>query len=116
MAGLLKIGFLNVEGLRKKVGNKDFLDLLGDHDVFRSAELCRIWSLWGKDQKVAWKEKAKFSRNLGGLVDYVREGLDNRVTKMSTNMKAIIWLGVRKKRNLQKEICMGFVYSASETL
>jgi hypothetical protein len=35
---------------------------------------------------------------------------------MSTNMKAIIWLGVRKKRNLQKEICMGFVYSASETL
>jgi hypothetical protein len=29
-------------------------------------------------------------------------------------MKAIIWLGVRKKRNLQ--ICMGFVYSASETL
>jgi hypothetical protein len=42
VAGLLKIGFLNVEGLRKKVGNKDFFDLLGDHDVFRSAELCRI--------------------------------------------------------------------------
>jgi hypothetical protein len=38
VAGLLKMGFLNIEGLRSKLGSSDFLNLLRAHDIFGIAE------------------------------------------------------------------------------
>jgi hypothetical protein len=38
VGGPLKIGFLNIEGLKNKLGNNDFLALLEAHDIFGIAE------------------------------------------------------------------------------
>jgi hypothetical protein len=38
VAGLLKIGFWNVEGLRSKIGSKDFVHVLSEHDTFGITE------------------------------------------------------------------------------
>jgi hypothetical protein len=53
--------------------------------------------------------------NPRGLVVYSREGISKRVTEIVTNMKEIIWVGVRKKRHSKIEICIGFVYNAPQT-
>ena len=37
-AGTLRIGFINIEGLKNKFQHKDFLDLLKINDVFGIAE------------------------------------------------------------------------------
>jgi hypothetical protein len=46
---------------------------------------------------------------------YIRDGISNRDTKILTSMKEIIWLGVKKKRNSQVEIFMGFVYNSPQS-
>jgi hypothetical protein len=33
VAGTLKIGFFNIEGLRNKLGDTDFLNLLGSQEI-----------------------------------------------------------------------------------
>jgi hypothetical protein len=38
VAGLLKIGFWNVEGLRSKIGSKDFVHVLSEHNTFGITE------------------------------------------------------------------------------
>jgi hypothetical protein len=38
VAGPLKTGFLNTEGLKNTLGNNDFLALLAAHDIFGIAE------------------------------------------------------------------------------
>jgi hypothetical protein len=57
----------------------------------------------------------KFGRNPGRLVVHIREGISKRVAEIVMNMKEIIWVGVSKERNSKKEICMGFIYNASQT-
>jgi hypothetical protein len=38
VAGSLEIGLKNIEGLKRKINNKDFLDLLKANDIFGLAE------------------------------------------------------------------------------
>jgi hypothetical protein len=38
VAGLLRVGLLNLEGLRNKLVSKDFFDPLGYHAIFGTAE------------------------------------------------------------------------------
>lgn len=37
-ASSLRIRFLNIEGLRKKAGSKDFFDVLAAYNIFSTAE------------------------------------------------------------------------------
>jgi hypothetical protein len=46
---------------------------------------------------------AKFSRNPGGIVVYIGEGISKRVTEITTNMKEVLWVCVIKKRNSKVE-------------
>jgi hypothetical protein len=56
VAGPQKIGFLNIEGLKNKLGNNDFLALLAACDIFGIAEI--------------WAGFDKF--DVGGCISYVK--------------------------------------------
>jgi hypothetical protein len=118
VASQFKVGFWNVEGLKSKVGSKDFLDVLCYHDIFGIAESwagLEVYEIKGFNSYSKGRSKvAKFGRNPGGLVVYIREGISKRVTEIVTNMKEIS-VGVRKKRTSKTEMCKGLVYNAPQT-
>jgi hypothetical protein len=119
VAGQFKIRFWIVEGLRSKVGSKEFLDVLWDHDIFGTAESwagLEVYEINGFISYSKGRTKVmRFGRNPGGLVVYIRQGISKRVTEIATNMEEIVWVGVSKNRNIKTEICIGFIYNAPQT-
>jgi hypothetical protein len=51
---------------------------------------------------------AKFSRNPGGLIVYIKDSINNRVKEIQTTVKEIIWIGLKAKTNSDVVLCMGF--------
>jgi hypothetical protein len=90
---------------------------LRDHDLFGTAESWAGFEDFGINGYISYSKgrskTAKFGRNQGGLVIYIREGINDMVTEISTNTKE---LSVTKKRNLQAEKCMGYVYNAPQNI
>jgi hypothetical protein len=76
----LRAGFLNVEGLRNKLVTKDFLGLLGCHDIFGTAEsrlgleVCDI-KVYTSHLK-GRRKIAKYGRDLGGPVVYITQDIN----------------------------------------
>jgi hypothetical protein len=118
VAGPLKIGFLHTEGLKKKLGNNDFLALLEANDIFGIAES------WAGFEKLDVRgcisyvkgrgRIAKFGGNPGGLIIYIKDNISNRVKEISTTVKEGMWVGLKDKTNSDVELCMGFIYSAPQ--
>jgi hypothetical protein len=65
------VDFLHVEGLRSKVGSKDFSDLLEDIDIFGTAESWAGLNVFEINGYVNYSERriqfAEFGRNPGGI-------------------------------------------------
>jgi hypothetical protein len=85
VAGQFKVGFWNVEKLRRKVCSKDFLDVLWDHDIFGIAESWEGPEVYEINGFICYsKGRTKVTKsgtNPGGLVVYIEEGISKRVTK-----------------------------------
>jgi hypothetical protein len=84
VAGPPRIGFLDIEGLRNKLGNNDFLALLAAHDVFGITE---SWAGFEKS-------------DVRGYVGYVK------------GRGKIAKFGLKAKTNSDVVLCMGFIYNA----
>jgi hypothetical protein len=118
---LFEIGFWNVEGLRRKVGNKHFLDVRCDHDIFGIAESWAGLEVFEINGFISYSKGrsrvAKLGRNPAGLVVYIRKRISERVTEISTNVEEKYgWvLGRRGTQKIQVGLCMGFVCSAPQT-
>jgi hypothetical protein len=89
VAGSLKVGFISIEGLKRKTNNKDFLDLFKTNYVFGLAE---SWSgfetyrIKGYTSYIKGKNKtARFGRNSGGLVVYVKKRKVRRLLNCNRN-------------------------------
>jgi hypothetical protein len=118
VAGPLKIVFLNIEGLRNKLGNNDFLALLAAHDIFGIAE---SWAGFEKFDVRGYTGYVKgrgriekFGRNPEGLIVYRKDSINNRVKEIQTTVKEVIWIGLKAKTNSDVELCMGFIYNAPQ--
>jgi hypothetical protein len=115
VAGSLKLGFINVEVLkRKKINNTDFLHLLKTNYVFGSAESWagfETYDVKGYTSYIKEMNKtARFGRNPGGLLVYVKNSLSKKVIEISTEMKEVIWIGVKSKASPCIKVCISFIY------
>jgi hypothetical protein len=99
VTGLLRVGTLNVEGLRNKLATKGFLDLLGCNDIFGIAEswfgleVCDIKGYISYSN--GRRKTAKYGRNPGGLAVYITQDISTRITDISSNIKDMMWIGKR---------------------
>jgi hypothetical protein len=116
VAGLLSIGFFNVEGLRSKLATKDFLDLFGCNDIFGITESwlgLEVCDIMGYTSQSKGRCKiAKCGRNLGGLAVYITQDISTRITEILSNVIEVTWLAMREVNNIQVVIRLGFVYNA----
>jgi hypothetical protein len=93
VAGVLKIGFLNIEGLRNKLGTTDFLDLLRAQDILGIAESwagLETYNISGYTSCFRGRCKiSKFGRNPGGLAVYNKDYISKGVKEIVSDMKEI---------------------------
>jgi hypothetical protein len=87
VAGLFRVGFLNVDRLRNKLMTKDFLDLLGCHDIFEIVESwlgLQVCDIKGYTSYSKGRRKiAKYGRNPGRFVVHIIQDISKRVTEIS---------------------------------
>jgi hypothetical protein len=114
--GVLKIGFLNIEGLRSKLGTIDFLDLLRGLDILGIAESwagLETYNISGYTSHFKGRGRiSKYGRNPGGLAVYIKDEISKGFIEIGSNMKEIIWLKTREDYSWRQEICIGFIYNA----
>jgi hypothetical protein len=93
--------------------------MFSNHDIFGIAECWAGLEVYEINGFICFSKGrtkvAKFGRNPGGLVVYIREGIIKRFTEITTNMKEVLWVCVIKKRNSKVEICIGFVCNAPQS-
>jgi hypothetical protein len=110
VAESLKVGFMNIKGLKRKVDNKDVLGLLKSNDICGLAESWagfETYNMKGYTSYIKERNKtARFGRNPGGLVVYVKNGLSKKVTEIQTEMKEVIWIGVKSETILCIKVCI----------
>jgi hypothetical protein len=111
VAGLLKVRFINIEGLKN---NKDFLDLLKINYAFGLEESCtgfEICNIKGYTSYIKGRNKtARFGTNPGALVVYVKNSISKKVIEIPTKMKEVIWIEVKSKTSPCIKVCLSFVY------
>jgi hypothetical protein len=116
VVGVLKIGFLNIEGLRNKLGTTDFLDLLRAQDILGIAESwagLETYNISGYTSYFKGRCKiSKFGRNPGVLAVYIKDDISKGVKEIVSDMKEILWLNIREEYSLHLEICVGFIYNS----
>jgi hypothetical protein len=87
VAGSCKVGFINIEGLKRKINNNDFLDLLKTNDVFGLVESWagfEVCNIKGYTSYIKERNKiARFGRNPGRLVVYVKNSISKKVIEKS---------------------------------
>jgi hypothetical protein len=119
VAGSLKVGFINIEGLKRKINNKDFLDLL-KANVFGLAESWarfETYNMEGYTRYIKGRNKtAKFGRKPGGSVVYVKNSISKKVIEIPTEMKEVIWIEVKDKTSPCIKVCISFIYKAPQNL
>jgi hypothetical protein len=115
VAGVLKIGYLNIEGPHSKLGTTDFLDLLRAQNIFAIAESwagLEPYNISGYTSYFKGRCKiSKFGRNPGGLAVYIKDDISKGVKEIVSDMKEILWLNIREDWSLHLEICIGFIYN-----
>jgi hypothetical protein len=118
VAGSLEVGCINIEGLKRKINNKDFLDLRKTIDVCGLAESWarfEIDNMKGYTSYIKGRNKtARFGRNTGRLVVYVKNSIGKKVIGIATEMKEVIWIGVKSKTNPCIKVCISLVYKAPQ--
>jgi hypothetical protein len=71
MTSLLKVAFWNVEGLRSKLENKDFLDFVSDHYIIGVAESWTGPEVFENHRFISYSKgrlrAARYGRNPRGL-------------------------------------------------
>jgi exonuclease III len=120
VAGVLKIGFLNIEGLQNKLGTTDFLDLLRVQDILGIAESwagLETYNISGYTSYFKGRCKiSKYGRNPGGLAVYIKDDISEGIKVIVSDMKEILWLNIREEYSLPLEICIDFIYNAPPNL
>jgi hypothetical protein len=75
-------------------------DVLWNHDIFGITESWAGQEVYEINGFISFSKGrtkvTKFGTNPGGLLVYIREGISKRVTEIPTNMKEILWVGMRR--------------------
>jgi hypothetical protein len=98
VARALTVVFINIEGLKSKINNENFSDLLQTNHVFDLAESWagfETYNIKGYTSYIKGRnEITRFRRNLGGLVVYVKNSIRKKCIETSAEIKEVIWTGV----------------------
>lgn len=113
--GLVRCGFLNIEGLIQKISNGELQEVLKDYEILCLAE---TWldpkrKIDIKGYRCFRKEKLKnkkFGRHPGGLMILVHERFKGKVSEIKSVLEEIIWLRVEGKKE-SPELIIGGCYS-----
>jgi hypothetical protein len=96
VTGALKIGFLNIEALRNKLGTTNCLDLLRSQDILGIAESWTWLETYNFSGYTSYFKGrcniSKFGRNPGGLAVYIKGDFSKGVKEMGSDMKETLWL------------------------
>jgi hypothetical protein len=94
----------------------DFLDVLKANDVFGLAENWagfETYNIKGYTSCIKGRNKtARFRRNTGGLVAHVKNSISKKIIEIPTEMKEVIWIGVKSKTSPCIKVCISFIYKA----
>jgi hypothetical protein len=100
---------------------RTFLDSLRKNDVFGLAESWaefETYKIKGYTSYIKGSNKtARFGRNPGGLVVYVKNSINSinkKVIEMPTEMKEVIWIGIKSKTSPCIKVCECFIHQAPQ--
>ena len=107
----MKVGTLNVSGLRNKLNYPELLELVSSYDVFCAAETHLDVDIENYDF-ISLPRSQEYKRKSGGIGIYVRSMY---IKVESCSSEYILWVSVdRPITGLQEKLMLGTVYIPPE--
>ena len=100
----IRVGFINIEGFKKALANREINNLLNETDILGIAEswLCDSDMITIKGYATFFKNKIKrnkFGRNPGGIGFLINDSLSKYIKIIECNQEESLWLEFKDTEN-----------------